>query len=363
MNSFRKKMYPRILLFTIGVVFILVGCAPPEIPDVVWPLPPDEPRIKFERTFSGKQSFLRSSGLSVTDIVLGPEGGGKFNKPHGVYIDENDVVYVSDTALGAIHVFDQRGQKYQIFGGVSKPIGIATDGEGKIFVADSKIKKIMVFTKDGKFFTAIGKEGEFKNPAGIVINRELERIYVVDSQRHNIVALSLLDGSRLFTIGKRGTGEGQFNFPSQITIDRETGNLWVVDTLNGRVQILDADGRYLFEFGRLGDAPGSFSRPKGIGFDNEGHVYVVDAGSNNVQVFNNEGYPLMAFSGYGGADLGTMILPAGIAIDSNDLIYVADQWNARISVFQFLSERYKREHPEVMKRLRKGLNKPLQQEK
>lgn len=362
MKCFRKNFYPRILLFTIGVVFILAGCAPPEIPDVFWPFPPDEPRIKFVRTFSGKQSFLRGSGLSVTDILLGPEGGGKFNKPHGVYVDENDVIYVTDTALGAVHVFDQRGQTYQIFGGVSKPIGIATDAEGKIFVADAKIKKIMVFTKDGKFFTALGKQGDFLNPAGLVINRELERIYVVDSRRHHIVVLSLLDGSELFIIGKRGTGEGQFNFPSQITIDRETGNLWVVDTLNGRIQILDPEGKYLFGFGKLGDSPGSFSRPKGIGFDSEGHVYVVDSGFNNVQIFNKEGYPLMGFSGYGSTTPGAIILPAGIAIDSNDLIYVADQWNSRISVYQFLSERYKREHPEVMKRLTKGL-RSLQQEK
>jgi DNA-binding beta-propeller fold protein YncE len=210
---------------------------------------------------------------------------------------------------------------------------------------------------DGKFFTALGKEGEFKNPAGIAINRELERIYVVDSHQHHIVVLSLVDGSKLFTIGQRGTGEGQFNFPSQLAIEPDTGNLWVVDTMNGRIQVLDPEGRYLFDFGQLGDAPGTFSRPKGIGFDSEGHVYVVDAGFNNVQIFNKEGQVLMGFSGYGSVTPGTMILPAGLAIDSNDLIYVADQWNAKISVFQYLSERYKREHPEVMERLTRGLRR------
>ena len=78
-----------------------------------------------------------------------------------------------------------------------------------------------------------------------------------------------------------------------------------------------------------------FARPKGIGVDSEGHIYVVDAAFNNVQIFNDEGQVLLAFASYG-SDRSQMILPAGLAVDSQDYIYVVDSWNRRVNMFEYV---------------------------
>ena len=111
------------------------------------------------------------------------------------------------------------------------------------------------------------------------------------------------------------------------------------------MQAFDLDGKFLRTFGELGDTPGSFSRPKGIGVDTEGHVYVADAAFDNFQIFDENGQILM-FVGSAGTGPGYFSLPAGLFVDENDQIYIADQANQRVQVFQYLSEKWKQEHPE-----------------
>ncbi|HDO35626.1 MAG TPA: 6-bladed beta-propeller [Nitrospirae bacterium] len=95
------------------------------------------------------------------------------------------------------------------------------------------------------------------------------------------------------------------------------------------------------KFGQIGDIPGKFARPKGIAVDSEGHIYVVDAAFNNVQIFNEKGR-LLLFFGEMGVGPGKFWLPAGMYIDKNDKIYVADQYNRRIDIFQYLGEKYRK---------------------
>jgi sugar lactone lactonase YvrE len=38
--------------------------------------------------------------------------------------------------------------------------------------------------------------------------------------------------------------------------------------------------------------------------------------------------------------------PAGLYIDENDKVYVVDTLNKRIQVYQYLSEKWKKDHPE-----------------
>ena len=91
--------------------------------------------------------------------------------------------------------------------------------------------------------------------------------------------------------------------------------------------------------------PGTFSRPKGIGIDSDGHVYVVDAAFNNFQIFDETGQLLLFIGGEGNAP-GQFQLPAGMYVDEKDRIYVVDSFNFRVQVFQYLSDRWKKEHPE-----------------
>ena len=71
--------------------------------------------------------------------------------------------------------------------------------------------------------------------------------------------------------------------------------------------------------------------------DSFGHVYVVDALFDNIQIFNPDGQLLMHF-GAAGQQPGEFWLPGGVAIGRNNRIYVADTYNRRVQVFQYVGE-------------------------
>jgi len=70
-----------------------------------------------------------------------------------------------------------------------------------------------------------------------------------------------------------------------------------------------------------------------------------------VQIFDDKGNILLFF---GGAGFGPsqFYLPAGIYVDKNDRVYVVDSFNARVQIYQYVSERWKKEHPEEYRRLK-----------
>ena len=75
--------------------------------------------------------------------------------------------------------------------------------------------------------------------------------------------------------------------------------------------------------------------PKGVAVGRRGHIYVVDARFENVQVFDAQGRILMSFGREGWGD-GEFWLPAGMCIDRQDRIWVADTYNCRVQVFEVL---------------------------
>lgn len=330
------------------LVYILVsGCAGKVTKDVelYWPLPPEQPRIKWVGWIRGEQDVRKeTAGQKFLNAVIGEQTKyTSLRKPYGVHARDGRV-YVSDTFAGKVAVFDLDKKDFFVLGKsglgiLSKPIGIATDDEGYIYVTDTNQDRAIVYEHSGKFSHTLGEKDQFEQPGGIAINDTLDRIYVIDIKKHHVQVFNR-QGQYLFQFGERGSEDGEFNFPINIFID-SAGKVYVSDSMNFRVQMFDADGNFLDKFGSLGDAPSQFARPKGVAVDSEGHIYVVDAAFNNVQIFDNEGQ-LLLFFGQMGIGPGGFWLPAGMFIDENDKIYVADQYNRRVNIFQYMGEKYRK---------------------
>jgi DNA-binding beta-propeller fold protein YncE len=324
-------------------LFLLPSCAPEfekKPVDIVWPLPPDEPRIKYVDYIRGSMDIVKKK--KFTEALFGEESLDVFIKPYGVTVDRQGRIYVTDK--GRVWVIDLEKGEYTFLGtepGIGRlanPIGIATSSDGRVFVADVSQDRVFVY-KDGKPVALLGHEGEFKSPSSIAIDEKRNRIYVCDSNSHIINVYNLDDYKKIMTIGKRGHDKGEFNFPTNIALNSE-GHLHVVDTGNWRIQVFDPDGNLIRTFGQIGDVPGTFTRPKGIGIDSEDHIYVVDAAFENVQIFDKEGRLLMPFSGPG-IEPGQLSLPAGLFVDHNDRIYVVEQVNKRVQIFQYMGKKWK----------------------
>jgi DNA-binding beta-propeller fold protein YncE len=303
---------------------------------MVWPPPPEQPRIEYLYSFSQpadlkispKESkrvleFLFGKGKDEPDLLLRPQG----------VACANGTVLVTDLLQGCVHVFNQTKKEYfkiKRAGDfeLASPVAAAAAANGGIYVSDSKLGRVFAFDAGGKFRREIGK-GQLRRPTGIAVDRASARLYIVDTLAG---AVNVFDGAGDFLFNF-GAADGM-NHPTYIAADGQ-GSVFVVDSLNFRVLAYSREGKLKNRFGKIGRGPGSFSLPKGIAADSEGNVYVSDASFDNIQIFNQNG-KLLLFFGESGGKAGQFWVPAGIGIDENDRIYVADAYNRRVQVFRYL---------------------------
>jgi DNA-binding beta-propeller fold protein YncE len=303
-------------------------------------------KLIFEGAFSSEREVEAKRGFwkRVVDIVAGAPDFKGMVRPYGVVTDSKGRVIVSDPGAAGVHIFDFKQEKYKFITrreknkeAMTSPQCVAVDAQDNIYVTDSELGKIFVFETNGKFSHVIGSlkygEGLFKRPTGIAVDSATKRIYVSDTLRDQIFVMDM-QGNVLQRIGKSGAGEGEFRFPTELRLSRES--LLVVDAMNFRVQVLDREGKFQYAVGKLGDGRGAIFRPKGIGIDSEGHLYIVDGLYNIVQVFNREGQ-LLYYFGQQGTGFGDFQMPTGLFIDESDRVFVVDSYNHRVEVFQYLA--------------------------
>jgi DNA-binding beta-propeller fold protein YncE len=332
------------LLVVLPAAFAAVGAAPqsPLVPPPL--LLEGGRRLEFVRAFSSEQDVKTKHPLwnKLLDVIAGAPNRVRMVRPYDVVTDSRGRIIVSDPGAALIHIFDFDHGKYEkLVGGPNNsfksPIGVAVDNNDNIYVADSELGMVLVFDSHGKFRRYIGNlkgEGFFKRPTGIAVDAPNNRVYVTDTL-HDAVYYADLQGNILGHFGSRGSGQGEFNYPTELVLQNR--ELFVVDAMNFRVQFLDEKGRYLGSFGQVGPETGHLWRTKGLAMDNEGHFYVADAMLNVVQVFDREG-TLLYYFGQQGEQLGEFNFPSGVFVDRHDRVYVVDMLNHRVEVFQYFDK-------------------------
>ncbi len=328
-----NRVLPAVLTTLLSL--IIAGCSGSKETGLVWPDPPDEPRIAFVRSISGEADFRGAVGDVVTGLA-GEQTIVNLSRPFDVCDAGNGRIYVTDVSQG-IFLIDLKKDDIRILGEQStvelkNPRGVAY-ARGNVFVALASTGQIAVLDDEGRFVRAIGAPEQFPGPVDVVCDTVRGRLIIVDNKLHNVFVYSLA-GDSLFALGKRGEGDGEFNFPQSAAVDT-AGNIYVVDAFNFRVEIFDRSGKFLRKFGSQGDAFGMFNRPKGIALDSHDNIYVLDAMHQNYQVFNQAGELLMFVGKYSPGNDG-FINPVSIAIDRENTIYVTDQLNSRLQVFRLL---------------------------
>lgn len=306
---------------------------------LAWPAPPEKARIIYlgvistEADLKAKNSWTQGLG----ELLFGKSKIGVLVAPSDVAIDQNDRLFVTDSAASVVHLFDLKRRTYKQFAELAgrekllKPVGL-TLVDDRIYVVDSILRNICVFDKKGKFIFSFGDE-RIRRPSGIAYSQQDEIVYIADTAGHTIYVFTK-DGKFIQQIGSRGLRGGMFNFPTHLWVDKN-GKLFVSDTLNYRIQVFSREHRLLTTFGRQGDRPGNFAHPSGVATDGFGNIYVTDRQFENVQIFDQYGQILLAF-GQEGTQPGQFWLPAGIFIDYRNRIYIADSFNKRIQVFELV---------------------------
>lgn len=329
--------------------------APPktDVTKLVWPLPPDVPRIQWLMQVSSqddltppqpKKKKKKSSWMDkLAGVTLPEEREQKalgLNKPFGVAADSRGRMYAADTGAAQVFVFDVANKKVEFL--PSKfvlPIAVAVDDADRIFVVDSRQRLVLVFSPSWQLEGTFGRE-QLERPVAAAIDNENRFLYVVDAKASRLAVFDADKFTFLRYLGQASDpldpAEGTFSTPLGVAVDGDN-NVFVTDTLNDRIQMFDADGNFIQMFGKQGVSPGTFMRAKGIAVDGDGHVYVTDAEFNNVQIFDQDGQTLGVFGSYG-TEPGQFSLVTGIAVSANNHVLVADQWRARIQVFRYFTD-------------------------
>jgi DNA-binding beta-propeller fold protein YncE len=207
------------------------------------------------------------------------------------------------TKANPVHHFDESGKELKSFGGgmFVWPHGIHVDRDGSVWVTDARVataeelqkfpgedKKgsvVVKFSPDGQVLMTLGKPGVKGNPpdaltepSDVLTDPDNGDIYVAESHTNvedpNLVGrISVFDrdGKFLRIIGKTGSGPGEFRTPHMLKLDSQ-GRLIVADRHNHRIQILTKDGKYVGEYPE-------FSRPSGLAIDSNDTIYVADSES------------------------------------------------------------------------------------
>jgi len=187
-------------------------------------------------------------------------GAGLMIQPHGLHIDHDGHVWVTD----------------------------AQGPDGKDPRRDGKGHVVMKFSPEGELLMTLGTPGvgaagtdTLDQPCDVVVASD-GTIYVADGHGGQLpgagphttarVVKFAPDGTYLTEWGSHGTGPGQFQTPHAIDIDSR-GRVVVADRGNDRLQVFDPDGTFIEAFYQ-------YSRPSGLHIADDDSVYVADSASS-----------------------------------------------------------------------------------
>jgi len=131
------------------------------------------------------------------------------------------------------------------------------------------------------------------------------------------------------TVTGFGMGVGSVNQPTGLDVDY-TGAIYYSQNseyFSANAILRHSDGRYLSIFDVATHEImeiSRFSNPHDIAVDSDQNIYIVNSGSNEVEVFNSDG------KAYKNAGVGVLKKPVAVAVDSRGLIYVCDEQTSSI---------------------------------
>ena len=197
--------------------------------------------------------------------------GWYFGRVSAVATDPSGSVYVFQRGEDAdpIVVFDEKGKYLRSWGRgmFGNEHGLRIDRNNNVWITDNGNHQVMKFTNEGRLLLALGVKGEagddtkhFGRPADIAFAPNGD-VYVADGYGNARVVKFSPEGKYLMAWGKHGTGPSEFNIVHSVAVDSQ-GTVYVSDRENNRIQIFDSNGKFLRMWTHLGATQNIFITPE-----------------------------------------------------------------------------------------------------
>ncbi|MAE61245.1 MAG: hypothetical protein CMJ49_07795 [Planctomycetaceae bacterium] len=219
-------------------------------------------------------------------------GGYDYVDAAGVATDSQDRVYIFNRGDRPLIVFDADGNFIRSWGEgmFARPHGIYIDANDHMFITDDAGHTVRKFTLDGELLFTLGTRDQpsdtgvtdmdyrtIKQPAGPfnfptnVVTAPDGEFYVTDGYGNCRVHRFAADGKLIQSWGSPGDGPGQFHLPHGLFIDSRD-RLYVCDRENCRIQIFSRDGQFINEWTHV-------VRPTNLYIDSDDNVFVAEVGN------------------------------------------------------------------------------------
>jgi len=192
--------------------------------------------------------------------VIRAIGGGLFLFPHGLHVDRDGNVWVTDAqgpnpnnpaTAGRGHVAIKLSPEGDVLLTLGRP-GSPGDGRGPLLNTPNDV----VTDADGNIYVGDGHGGQN-----------------LDAGPETVARIAKFDrnGNFITSWGRLGSGPGEMRTPHAVDIDSQN-RLIVGDRGNNRLQIFELDGTYIGELRQFG-------RPSGLYITDDDMIYVADSES------------------------------------------------------------------------------------
>lgn len=291
-----------------------------------------------------------------TALALTPDGRvviDDFNNQRIRVIEEDGTV--SDLAGSGFHAYAQEGPALD--SPLENPIDVAFLDDGTFYIAELHAARVLYVDGDGMLTIVAGTgdpgytgdggpavEAMISETAGVALGLD-GTIFVADTDNHCIRAVGT-DGL-IATIATEGQDGMLLDSPERLRRAPD-GTILVADTGNHMIRRLDPDTGMLSPVagtgmpgfdGDGGDALGASLRgPTSAIEDDDGTIYIADAGNNVLRVVSPDG-TIDTFAGTGAqgftGDFGpaldaTLNYPTDVLIGADGHVYVTDMLNGAV---------------------------------
>jgi hypothetical protein len=313
----------------------------------------------------------------------GPATSAQLNQPHGVAVDGQGNVYISDAGNyrvrkvrpgGTITTFAGDGTPGILGDGgpataarLSHVNSVAVDRQGNVYISDHGSGRVRKVSLDGTITTIAGGGSPRGDGGPATLARLYAPLQVAVDGPGNVYIADYADqrvrkvspGGTITTFA--GTGKGgfsgdggpatsaQLDEPYGVAVDGP-GNVYIAEFANHRVRKVSPGGT-ITTFAGTGKAGFSgdggpatsaqLNEPVGVAVDGRGNVYIADFRDHRVRRVSGGTITTLAGTGAGSGDGGfsgdggpassaQLSYPFGVAVDGQGNVYITDRNNGRV---------------------------------
>jgi DNA-binding beta-propeller fold protein YncE len=278
----------------------------------------DKPAKDFAFTLVPQRQFLKLSKGEVLGACS------------AVAVNSKGELYLFHRGPRPIQCFDSEGNFLRAWGDdlIKTAHGLRVDRDDNVWVTDVGGNRVFKFDPTGKILVALGTgvagvgNDEFNEPTDIAFGLK-DEVYISDGYGNSRVMKFNQEGQFLSAWGTAGIERGQFRLPHSIIVDSD-GRVLVGDRENNRIQIFDKDGKW--------HATWKGYAPYGMAFDSDGRLFIADGRANQVLLLDEKGKVRKRWS-RAGDGVGEVLMPHMLALDSDGNLYVAEVDGKRLQKF------------------------------